>query len=326
MGRYAPTALGIAAGVVACLVLRLAVGSTDILPLAEVWAGLTRTGSETAQAIVWEIRLPRAVACLLIGASLAAVGSSFQALFRNPLADPYIVGVGSGASVGVALVNVGGMETSVGGLASVGAAMVGGLASLGLVLTLARSRGGTSVNTLLLAGVVTGSLLASLTTLILTVGGLDANHVLRKLLGSMTPMFWNQVAILTVGLAITAPILYAQSRALNALAIGEDTARSLGVDADRVKALLLVTGTLLAAACVGVAGIIGFLGLAAPHLARLWAGSDWRRSMPWAMAIGAVVLTLADLVAARLGEVQVGVVTAILAAPGLLWMLGRQRT
>jgi iron complex transport system permease protein len=311
-------------GILSVVVLRLLVGATDFIAPAEVWATLQGHASDHRfNSLIWEIRFPRALACILIGAMLAGVGSSFQALFRNPLADPFIVGVSAGASVGVAWVNVAGRELMVGGLSSVGAATLTGLASLALVYGLAWTRGTVRINHLLLGGVVAGSLLSSVTTLILTMGGMDTNQVMRKLLGSMTPMFWPQVAILAVVLAIGTPILMRESRNLNALAVGEETAARLGVNVDRLKFTLLVTGTVMTATTVGVAGIIGFLGLVAPHLARRIFGIDWRASLPGAMAVGALLLALADLLAMRLGEIQVGVVTAILGAPFLLGLLRR---
>jgi iron complex transport system permease protein len=219
-------------------------------------------------AVVWAIRLPRALACVLVGSMLAAVGSAFQALFRNPLADPYIVGVSSGAGAGGALAWLLGLTGLWGGLGTMGLGFLGGLASLALVFALSKKRGIVDVSTLLLAGVVVGSLLWALTTLILFLAGQDTNKILQWLLGSMSPMFMDRVLVMAVTAAIGTTILILQARKLNAFAIGESIARNLGVDTARLKATVLITGTAMAAVCVGAVGIIGFLGLVSPHIAR----------------------------------------------------------
>lgn len=277
-------------------------------------------------AVVWAIRLPRALACVLVGSMLAAVGSAFQALFRNPLADPYIVGVSSGAGAGGALAWLLGLTGLWGGLGTMGLGFLGGLASLALVFALSKKRGIVDVSTLLLAGVVVGSLLWALTTLILFLAGQDTNKILQWLLGSMSPMFMDRVLVMAVTAAIGTTILILQARKLNAFAIGESIARNLGVDTARLKATVLITGTAMAAVCVGAVGIIGFLGLVSPHIARRLLGVDWRLSMPAALMIGPTLLLFADILAQRAireTELPVGVVTAILGAPFLLVLLRR---
>ncbi|MEA2552245.1 MAG: iron complex transport system permease protein [Fimbriimonadaceae bacterium] len=257
---------------------------------------------------------------------LSVVGSSFQALFRNPLADPYVVGVSSGAAVGGSAAIVLGLEGLWGGLGIMGLAFLGGLGSLLLVFGLARRRGVVDVSTLLLAGVVVGSLLAALTTLVLYAAGEDTNKVLRWLLGSMTPMFYDRLVVMAVAAAVGSAVLILQARQLNAFAISESTAKHLGIDTRRLKWIVLVTGTVLAAICVGAVGIIGFLGLVAPHISRRLLGVDWRLSMPGALMIGPTLLLMADVAAQRAlpnMELPVGVVTALLGAPFLLVLLRR---
>lgn len=291
--------------------------------IRELFRGLT---GDRANAVVWELRLPRALACVLVGAMLSVVGSSFQALFRNPLADPYVVGVSSGAAVGGSAAIVLGLEGLWGGLGIMGLAFLGGLGSLLLVFGLARRRGVVDVSTLLLAGVVVGSLLAALTTLVLYAAGEDTNKVLRWLLGSMTPMFYDRLVVMAVAAAVGSAVLILQARQLNAFAISESTAKHLGIDTRRLKWIVLVTGTVLAAICVGAVGIIGFLGLVAPHISRRLLGVDWRLSMPGALMIGPTLLLMADVAAQRAlpnMELPVGVVTALLGAPFLLVLLRR---
>lgn len=284
-------------------------------------------GSDAINNVIWRLRLPRAAACVLVGMMLGLVGSAFQSLFRNPLADPYLVGASSGAAVGGAIATVAGWSALFNGLAVGLAALIGGLATLALVIAIASRRGRQDVTTLLLSGVVVGSMLAALLALVLLSAGQDTNRVLRWLMGSMTPMFAPKLWVLLAALVIGAPILLRDAKALNLLALGEETARRLGVDANRVKWRVLVVGTAMTSIAVGAVGIIGFLGLVSPHIARRLVGVDWRRSLPVSALVGAVLLCLADLAAQRLVpdvELPVGAVTAILGAPALLILIRRK--
>jgi len=277
--------------------------------------------------IIWQLRLPRALACLLVGGLLGSVGSAFQAIFRNPLAEPYIVGVSSGSAAGGALALVLGLGAWASGLGVMAFAFMGGVGSLALVLGLAGRRGRTDVQTLLLAGVVIGAMLASVLSLILYSAGMDSNQILRWMLGSTTPMHWNKVAVLAGAFLIGQAILIPQGKRLNTLAMSEETAQRLGVDTKKLKATVLMAGTGMTAVAVGSVGIIGFLGLVAPHIARRILGVDWRLSLAGAGAAGATLLLFADVLAQRVlagGEIPVGVVTAILGAPFLLALIRRQ--
>ncbi len=322
------------------LILHVGYGSTSgyLNPgdvIRELLKGPFHSGADRAADAVWQIRLVRALGCVCIGGILGGVGSAFQALFRNPLADPYIVGVSSGAALGSVVAMLAGLTGMLGGLAISMAAFAGGLASLGLVVTLAGRRGRTSVVTLLLAGVVTGSLLSALLTLVMLLAGRDTSELMRWLLGSTSELYWSNVALLGSALVVGGAILVSQTRALNAFAIGEETARRLGVNTGRLKAVVLVTGTGMVAFAVGAAGIIGFLGLVAPHISRGLFGTDWRRSLPGSILTGATLLLIADALAQRLGPTSewlqlrtfvylpVGVVTAIIGGPSLLILLKR---
>jgi iron complex transport system permease protein len=316
-------------------------GPADVLH--ELFRGM-RSG-EAANTIVWQVRLPRALGCLLIGGILGAVGSAFQALFRNPLAEPYIVGVSSGAAVGGVLAIVLGLGQMLAGLMVPVLAFAAGLASLALVFAIARRHGVVEVTTLLLSGVVVGSLLSAMLSLILLAAGRDTNQVLRWLLGSTSPMDWNRLAMLAVALLAGGAALVLQTRRLNAFAFSEDTAQRLGVDTGRLKAAVLVVGTAMTAVAVGAAGIIGFLGLVAPHIARRLLGVDWRVSLAGSAIFGAILLLLSDIVAQRgvptvealliaagamaerpvsVVDLPVGIVTALLGAPFLLVLLRRK--
>lgn len=318
----------LAVATLVALVLHIGIGSTNFYSPADVVRELLNgpTGSTNANNVVWHVRLTRALGCVLVGALLGAVGSAFQALFRNPLADPYIVGVSSGAAIGAVGAELLGVAGFAGGLGAAGLAFAGGLLSLGLVVGLARRRGATNVMILLLAGVVIGTMLAALLTLLILFSGLDTVRLMQALLGDASRLNWTAVGLLAATLAVGAPALYRQSRALNAFAIGEDTARRLGVDTGRLKAVILVGGTGMASVAVGTVGIIAFVGLVAPHIARGLLGVDWRRSLLGSIFVGGLLMLVADALAQRgssvgVAGIPVGAVTALIGAPSLLILL-----
>ncbi len=315
--------------VLLALLLHIAYGSTHI-SLGEVWAALV-SGEETPNTtIVRELRLLRALSAIVAGCLLGIVGSAFQAFFRNALADPYVVGVSSGAAVGGALaivLNVGAAWTGwMSGLGPLFFATATGLMTLALVMGLSMRRGVLDSATLLLTGVVVSSLLSSLLSLILLWGGNDTNVVLSWLLGHLTPAYWNRLHLMTIVLAIGAPILILQGKHLNALSLGDEAARRLGVNTKLLKPVVLGLGAAMVAVTVGAIGIIGFLGLVSPHIARRLVGVDWRWSLAASGLIGACLLCVADILAQRIvadAEVPVGIVTAVLGAPFLIALMRR---
>lgn len=321
----------IGAAVVCAFLVHLGLGSTNFVDPVRVVQELLRgpmADPSRENAVVWSIRLVRSCGCLLVGGLLGVVGSALQALFRNPLADPYIVGVSSGAAVGAVISIVFGFAGALGGLGQLSMAFVTGLASLGIVYAVAQRRGAVDVGTLLLAGVVVGALLSALTSYTLLHAGQDTNRVLRWLLGSTSEFTWAHNAVLAPILAVGSAILILQSRNLNAFAVGEEAALRLGVDARRLKGTVLVVGTAMTAASVGAAGIVGFLGLVSPHLARRLLGVDWRVGLIGSLMLGSSLLLVADAIAQRAGseltELPVGIVTSLIGAPFLLVLLKKQ--
>ena len=330
--------LGLAA--VILFLLHLGLGSTDFISpvgvIQELFKG--RIENDSANTVVWAIRLPKALYCVLAGGILGVVGSAFQALFRNPLAEPYTVGVSSGAAIGGAIAQIIGLDAGLAFLGTPLLAFVGGMLSLALVLALARRKSGEDATTLLLAGVVVSSLLSAILSVVILMSGADTNRLMRWLLGSTSPQFWERVGILAVVLVVGSLLLYPQSKRLNALAVGEISARRLGVDPNRLRWTVLIVGTAMAGTAVGTVGAIAFLGLVAPHIARRLMGVDWRWSLPGALATGAGLMLGADAIAQRglpwIGQVltgkellatelPVGVVTALIGAPTLLILLRR---
>lgn len=310
--------------------LHMGIGTISLTP-GEIITAIFQRSDDTQSHIVWALRLPRVLACLCAGALLGMTGSAFQALFRNPLADPYVVGVSSGAAVGGALgivLGVGaGWSGWLSGLGPLAMGTVGGLGALALVVSLSMRRGVLDPSSLLLTGVVIGALLSSVLSLILLWSGHDSNVVLGWLLGHMSPAHWNRVTTMATVLAITAPLLLRYAKQLNVLAIGDDTAQRLGVDPHRHRPIVLLIGSIMVAVTVGSIGIVGFLGLVAPHIARRLLGVDWRYSMVGAALVGAGLLCGADLLAQRIvanAEVPVGIVTAVLGAPFLIALMRRK--
>ncbi len=320
---------GLAAFVLLAAMLHLWVGgsvaiSPDIV-LNTIFAG--PGGDNSTNLIIWQIRLPRVITALAAGGLLGAVGAAFQALFRNPLAEPYIIGVSSGAALGGTMAILAGLSGMVAGLALPLFGFVGGMGALCLVLVLSRLSGGRKVENLLLSGVVMGSLLSAMVSIVLILAGEDTNAVLRWLLGSITPAEWSRGGVLWLVLAFCLPLLWMQSRKLNAMAINEEAAGISGVDIKKVHAVVLVVGTAAASAAVGTCGVIPFLGLVAPHLTRKLLGEDLKVMLPGSVLAGGGLLVLADLAAQQIkrgAELPVGAVTALLGGPLLLWLLSRR--
>ena len=324
-------------GVIAALIVHIMVGGTDnFWPwqiIREIFRGhLPAQDSTEINTVVWAIRLPRALECVFVGGILGLVGSAFQAQLRNPLAEPYIVGVSSGAAIGSAIAMILGFDAWFGGLGSAAFGFVTGMISLSIVYGLASRRGVVDVTTLLLAGVVVGSLMASLLSLCLLLARQDTNKVLQWLLGNMGTANFEKDALLMVALIIGSIILIRQTRLLNAFAIGEDAALRMGVDVGRLRATVLIVGTAMTATAVGIVGIVGFLGLVAPHISRRVLGVDWRYSLMGSGLIGAILLLGSDLLAQRIGslfgtvigDIPVGIVTAVIGAPSLLILIRKR--
>lgn len=319
------------------VVLSLTLGAVTIHPLDTLRAlgslfGLTEVATETAL-IIEHIRLPRTLTGLMVGSTLALTGAVMQGLFRNPLADPGLIGVSSGAALGAALIIVLG-GTLLSGLpagwlpyATVAGAFAGGVATTLLVYRLGQTEQGTSVASMLLAGIAIAAVSGAFIGLLSYVAD-DA--MLRTLtfwnMGSLGGASVDKVIVLMLCCALVWWRLPRQARALNALLLGESEARHLGVDVERVKRELVLLTALGVGACVAVAGLIGFVGLVVPHLVRLMLGADHRRVIPASMLLGGGLLLIADVVARLViapAELPIGILTALLGAPFFLVLLMR---
>ncbi|MFB6353975.1 MAG: vitamin B12 ABC transporter permease BtuC [Halobacteriales archaeon] len=274
---------------------------------------------ETAMTIVTTLRLPRIVLAAVVGFALASAGTVMQGFFRNPMADPSIIGVSAGAAVGAVATIALGVTVPMGLEA---AAFVGGLVAAFGVYLIATEGGRTPVATLLLAGVAVQTLLGAVVSLLLLLSGENLRQAVYWLMGHLHAASWGDVAVATPVVVVGVLAVLPYTRDLNALLLGEEDAHTLGVDVERTKRLLLAASSLMTAIAVAVAGIIGFVGLIVPHAMRLVVGPDHRILLPASALAGAVFLVATDTLA-RMGaaELPVGIVTAFLGAPFFLYLL-----
>jgi iron complex transport system permease protein len=317
------------------ILLAVAVGAVWVSPLTTLRILVWKLGlidrpediTRPAEVIVLQLRLPRVLLAGIVGAALAASGAVFQGLFRNPMADPAIIGVSSGAALGAILVIVTVGAGSLGALAVPAAAFAGAMATALVVYRLARIGPAVHVATLLLAGIAVAAVISALMSLVMSLSGEEIRNIYSWLVGGLVAQGWRSIAIVVpvVALGLAGAALVAHP--LNLVALGEERAAQLGVSVDVLKGRAIAVGALLAAAAVSVAGIIGFVGLMTPHLLRLVVGADHRRLVPASALGGATLLILADLVARTViapAELPVGVVTALLGGPFFLFLLRRE--
>ncbi|QKG83509.1 iron ABC transporter permease [Kroppenstedtia pulmonis] len=283
-----------------------------------------------AMAIVWQIRLPRVILAVLVGASLAGAGVVFQGLLRNPLADPYVLGVSSGAALGAAVaIFTGWGSFLLKGWTVPAWAFVTACVALFAVLRLARIGPMVRVESLILSGVVVQAFFgAILTYMIATVSAQEMQRIQFWLMGSLALREWEQTLAIFPFLFAGLAVIWLFSRSLNLFALGEESAGHLGVAVHRTRLLLLLTATLMTAAAVSVSGTIGFVGLVIPHVMRMLCGSDHRVLIPVSALAGSVFLVWADTLARTVldpRELPIGVITAFVGAPFFAWLLKRKR-
>jgi iron complex transport system permease protein len=300
--------------------------------LIELLARFVREGATDGEAIgttgviLFHVRLPRVLLSFLVGGSLASVGVVLQALLRNPLADPYVLGVSSGAALGVSLAILLGVETTVLALSALPlCGFAGGLLSLAVVYRMAASYGRLPVHSLLLAGVILNAIFSAVIMFVTSI--MDPNRsagMMTWLMGNLSAPSYSALAIMTVYLMVGVFILFKQARVLNLLTLGEESARSLGVETERVKRLVYVVSALITGAVVSVSGMIGFVGMVIPHAVRLVLGADHRLLLPASALVGGLYLMAADTVARTVlspTEIPVGIVTALAGGPFFIYLL-----
>ncbi len=324
---FASVLVALSVALAVSIVLSVTLGPADISPVTAWLIGIHQFWPDAVsvdwpaahERIVWHIRLPRALLAVLIGATLAVVGTVLQAMVRNPLADPTILGGTSGAAAGAVSVLVLGLAFA--GIYTLSvAAFAGGLIGYGLAFLLANSSGGLSPMRLVLAGIAVSYLFAAVTSMqiFLSEQNQTARIALFWMLGALGGARWDQLGLPTVLLVAGLVYLLAQARALNLLLFGDETATSMGAPPDRLRRVLFVVVALLTGTSVALAGGVGFVGLVIPHAARMVVGSDHRRVLPLAALVGALFLLASDVLARLViqpRELPIGVITALVGAP-----------
>lgn len=279
----------------------------------------------SAEVIILLLRLPRAIQGALVGASLATSGVVIQSLFKNPMADPFVVGISSGAALGASVAIILGFSWL--GLLPL-LAFFGATASAFAVYNIAKTGQGVVVETLLLSGIAVAYFLSSITSFLLYSAGEALHHIIFWLMGGLWASSWASIAILTPTFFITFGVLLLFSRDMNALLLGEEPAHHLGIEVEMIKRMILLTASLLAGVAVAFAGTIGFVGLIIPHISRILFGPDHRILLPSSALIGAIFLIWSDTLARTViapAEVPVGIITAFIGAPFFLFLLRSKR-
>ncbi|MBW1603395.1 iron ABC transporter permease [Streptomyces sp. JJ66] len=298
-----------------------------------LWAGFSggviAAADVSAYTVVWELRLPRALLAAVVGAGLAAVGVALQAMVRNALADPFVLGISSGAAVGANAVLIFGAFAALGVWALSAAAFVSALAAMALVYAVARSAHGLTPLRLVLTGTAMYYGFSAITTLMVFAAerGEAARSAMMWLMGSLGGATWATLPIATTAVLVALAYLALSARRLNALAMGDETAAALGVDAERFRRELFTLSALVTGALVAVSGTIGFVGLMVPHAARMLVGADHRRLLVVAPVAGAVLLVWMDMASRTVlapVELPVGVLTAVVGVPCFLLLMRRR--
>lgn len=299
------------------------VGFSPASVVDNLWRGLSGEGADV---IFWNLRLPRIVLCVLIGAVLSVSGGTYQAVFRNPLTDPYVLGISSGASLGAAVAILLGLEGSFFGVGLL--ALATALLTVVLIYKIASLGNRMHTATLLLTGVCFTFLATAIVSFLMVINQDKMDRIIFWTMGSFASVSWTDVLImLPVAVAGIAVVLY-HSKDLNLLLVGSETAKSLGVEVEKVKKILLLATTLMVAFAVSACGVIGFVGLVVPHCIRLVAGSDNRLIIPYSIVVGGIFLLLCDTLARTVlmpSEIPVGSVTALVGAPMFIYLLYKSK-
>ena len=310
----------------AAMLLSLWVGPTSI-PTGRVFGILLSwdwDNADTDALIVWQLRLPRVLLATFVGAGLAAAGAGYQGLFRNPLADPFVIGASGGAALGAAVAIVAGWEGNLLGLGAVPmAALAGSLLAVAIVYTVATVGRDTPTISLLLAGVAVSSLMGAGVSLLMFLSD-KTLMIIGWLMGSFSLKGWDDLKTTAPLIFLGAAALWLLSRPLDSLTFGEESAASLGLRMKRLRAAVVISASLVTAASVAAGGVIGFVGLIAPHIARLLVGARHALVIPASGLLGALLLLVADDLARTViesGELPVGVITALIGGPFFLYLL-----
>jgi iron complex transport system permease protein len=282
------------------------------------------------ETIIYNIRLPRVLLAALVGLALATSGTVFQALLKNPMADPYVIGISSGASLGATLGMILDVKFEFLALNSIPLlAFIGALSTVFIVYNLAKEGNKISVGRLLLAGVAIASFLSAIVSLLMVFNNDSMQQIVYWTMGSLSATGWQQVQMIWVYIIVAYFVVHIFAKDLNVLLLGDQTAESLGIEVETIKRILLIVASLLAGAAVAGSGIIGFVGLIIPHLVRLLVGPDHRILIPSSALVGGIFLIVTDIVARTIiapTEIPVGIITALLGGPFFLYLLTKKKS
>lgn len=298
------------------------------MTLAEVIDALLRKGSTLNIKVIWELRLPRAVMAVFVGAGLTVAGVGMQALFKNPMASPYILGLSSGAAFGAALAMVMGLAVLPGNLGVPSMAFIFCFLTLMIVYSIARGHGRVPVETLLLAGIAVGAFFSALVNLLTYLADDELAGIVYWMMGDLVQFGWTNVQTVMPLIAVGSAIIYYYARDLNAMMLGDNHALNLGIEVSRVRLYVLIASALVTAAAVSFVGIIGFVGLVIPHMVRLIVGPDHRILIPASILAGASFLVICDILSQIVlypASLPIGILTALIGAPYFIYLLRRRR-
>jgi iron complex transport system permease protein len=332
---YAIVGLAVLLIVIAALATTVGSVNIPILTTCQVlvsklpFVHITPDWTSSTETIVMDIRLPRVILAGLVGAALATAGATYQGLFRNPLADPYLIGVSQGASLGAVVGFLLPVSWNIMGVGVIPLfAFIGAIVSAAIVYGLARVGSTSPVTTIILAGVALGAFLGSVVSYLIISSGEKMHSIVFWIMGSFSLSQWSDIKFVLPYVAVGIGVIFLYARPLNVMQLGDEQAQQLGINVERMKLVLLTAATLITAAAVSFVGTIGFVGIIIPHTVRLLWGADHRFLLPLSVLAGAIFLILADIVARTVQaptEIPIGVITALCGAPFFLYLLRRKK-
>ena len=285
--------------------------------------------SSSSMIIIWCIRLPRVLLGVLVGASLSMAGAAFQGMFKNPMADPYVIGVSSGAALGATIAIILKLSFSFFNISAISIlAFIGALVAVFLVYNIARIKNQVPVTTLLLSGVAIGQFFTAIMSFLMVIYNNDMAKIIYWTMGSLAGKGWDPIIGLTIPVLISMVLINFFARDLNIMLTGEESAKSLGVDVEKTKVYILILGTFMTSLVVSVSGIIGFVGLIIPHIVRLLIGPDHRILLPASALLGGIFMIFTDTIARMIIspiEIPVGIITALFGGPFFIYLLKKKK-
>lgn len=333
--------------IILALILLLSIGIFSVIGTANIrWIDVFRIiGSKipllqnyvdvsdilpTHQIIIWSIRLPRVLLAVLVGSSLAIAGAAFQGMFKNPMADPFVIGISSGAALGATIAIILRVSISFIGISAISMfAFIGALITVFIVYNISRIKDKVPVTTLLLAGIAIGQFLTAIMSLLMVIYSNDMAKIIYWTMGSLAGKGWDPLIRISLPVIISIVLINFFARDLNIMLTGEDSAKSLGINVEKIKMYVLILGTFMVSMVVSVSGIIGFVGLIIPHIVRIIIGPDHRVLLPASALTGGIFMVFADTIARTIispVEIPVGIITALFGGPFFLYLLKKTKS